>query len=341
MLLATGVTNVFVFEGIAQKPVPSLLREFSAPVILDYAYSDADLSFLLAHDDDAFNRWEAGQRLFMSLLKDLALKSAAGADLTVPAGVIRAFRTVLTDTQLDAAIKAEALALPSEITIAEQMDEVDPGVIHTARVFLRRALAQSCRRELLAAWQANTVTGPYRPDPAPAGKRALQGLAMVLLLELDDAELAQQAAAQCASAANMTDQMNALGALMLSKSPQRDTALAQFFDRFKDDALVVDKWLALQAGARGASTLTQVERLMQHSAFSIKNPNKVRSLIGTFCHGNPAGFHAADGSGYAFWAEQVAALDAINPQVAARLARAAARPGLSKDTYEVVSKSLA
>ena len=363
MLLATGVDNVFVFENVAQKPIPSLLREFSAPVVLDYAYSDTDLTFLLAHDDDAFNRWEAGQRLFMRLLKDLAARSAAGAALTVPPAVIRAFRSVLTDMQLDPAFKAEALALPSEITIAEQMDEVDPGAIHTARVFLRRALARSCRRELLAAWQANTVTGPYRPAPAPAGKRALQGLAMGLLLELDDAALAGRAAAQCAAATNMTDQMNALGALMLSSSPKKEIALAQFFERFHDDALVVDKWLALQAGARGASTLQQVKRLMQHSAFSIKNPNKVRSLIGTFCHGNPAGFHAADGSGYAFWAEQVAALDAINPQVAARLARAAAqwkrleparrarlraalegiaaRPGLSKDTFEVVSKSLA
>ena len=363
MLLVSGADNVFVFEGVALPPVPSLLRDFSAPVVLDYAYSDADLTFLLAHDDDAFNRWEAGQRLFMRLLTDLARKSAARATLGVPASVIRAFRAVLTDAKLDAAFKAEALSLPSEVTIAEQMDEVDPGAIHAARVFVRRELALACKRELLAVWKANTVKGAYRPDPVSSGKRALQGLALGLLLELDDPALIVIAATRFAGAGNMTERMNALGALMLTTSPARDTALDTFYREFKDQALVVDKWLALQAGARGAATLAQVQRLMEHAAFSMKNPNKVRALIGTFCQGNPANFHAADGSGYAFWAAQVRALDALNPQVAARLARAAAQwkklesgrrallraglqsiaahPGLSKDTFEVVSKSLA
>ena len=362
-LLVTGADNVFVFEGVNTKPAPSLLREFSAPVHLDYDYSDADLSFLLAHDGDAFNRWEAGQRLFMRLLTDLARKSAARAALGVPAATIRAFRAVLTSTQLDASFKAEALALPSEITIAEAMDEVDPGAIHAARVFVRRELARACKKELLAAWKANAVNRPYRPDPVSSGKRALQGLALGLLLELDEAALINTAAAQFAAAANMTERMNALAALMLTAAPQRAAALDEFYQRFQHEALVVDKWLALQAGARGAATLQQVKRLMGHAAFSIKNPNKVRALIGSFCHGNAAGFHAADGSGYAFWAEQVCALDALNPQVAARLARAAAqwkkleplrraqlkaalegiaaRPGLSKDTFEVVGKSLA
>jgi aminopeptidase N len=277
--------------------------------------------------------------------------------------VIKAFRSVLTDRKLDASFKAEALALPSEITIAEQMDEVDPGAIHAARVFVRRELARACKRELLAAWKDNAVKGAYRPDPVSAGKRSLQGLALALLMELDSPELQALAAAQFASAGNMTERMNALGALMLSASPRRTAALAAFYEQFKGEALVVDKWLALQAGTRGAATLDHVHGLMRHEAFSLRNPNKVRSLIGTFCHGNPACFHAADGSGYTFWAEQVIALDALNPQVAARLARAAAQwkkleprrrallhaalnriaaqAGLSKDTFEIVSKSLA
>jgi aminopeptidase N len=277
--------------------------------------------------------------------------------------VIKAFRSVLTDRKLDASFKAEALALPSEITIAEQMDEVDPGAIHAARVFVRRELARACRRELLTAWKDNTVKGAYRPDPVSAGKRSLQGLALGLLMELDSAELQVLAMKQFEAAGNMTERMNALGALMLSASPRRTDALAAFYEQFKGEALVVDKWLALQAGARGAATLGHVRELMRHEAFSMRNPNKVRSLIGTFCHGNPACFHAPDGSGYAFWADRVVELDHINPQVAARLARAAAQwkklepgrrqllraaleriaaqPGLSKDSFEIVTKSIA
>ena len=362
-LLCTGAGNVFVFEDIAKAPVPSLLREFSAPVTLEFDYSDADLAFLLAHDDDAFNRWEAGQRLFMRLLTALARRAASSKALGVPANVIKAFRAVLVDRKIDAAFKAEALALPSEITIAEQMEEVDPAAIHTARVFVRHALAQACQRELRAAWQDNAVAGPYRPDPVSAGQRALQGLALGLLMELGTADVLAVAAKQYAGALNMTDRMNALGALMLSASPERATALDAFYRQFAGEALVVDKWLALQAGARGAGTLARVRELMQHEAFSMRNPNKVRALIGTFCHGNPARFHAPDGSGYAFWSACVIELDAINPQVAARLARAAAQwkklepgrrallhaalagvagqAGLSKDTFEVVTKSLA
>ena len=362
-ILCTGVDNVLVFEGIGEAPVPSLLREFSAPIVLDYDYSDADLTFLLAKDADAFNRWEAGQRLFMRILTALAGKAAAGAPLVVSAAVIKAFRAVLTAPKLDASFKAEALSLPSEITIAEQMEVVDPGAIHAARVFVRRTLAATCRRELLATWKGNAVKGAYKPDPVSAGKRSLQGLALGLLMELDESEVVRLAAQQFQDAGNMTDRMNALAALMLSAKPERAAALAGFYDQYREEAPVVDKWFALQAGARGTDTLTHVQALMQHEAFSVRNPNKVRALVGTFCHGNAAGFHAADGSGYRFWAERVLELDVLNPQIAARLARAAAQwkkleparrallkaqlervaahGGLSKDTTEVVTKSLA
>ena len=366
-LLASGSDNVFAFVNVPTKPVPSLLRGFSAPVVLEYDYSDAALTELLAHDPDPFNRWEAGQRLYLRLLTALAVKAGAGTPLRVPASITTAFRSILRDARLDAAFKAEALSLPSETYIAEQFAEVDPQAIHAARVFVRRALAKAGRRELLAAWQSNAVSGKYSPDPVSAGKRALQGLALGYLMELDEGPLRKRALENFHVATNMTDRMNALGALMLTQSPERSEGLAAFHRMFADDALVTDKWLALQAGARvgagGASTLETVRSLMRHPAFTIKNPNKARSLIGVFCHGNPSCFHASDGAGYAFWAERVLEIDAFNPQVAARLARAASAwkklepkrrallqagleqvagtAGLSKDTREVVLKTLA
>jgi aminopeptidase N len=365
-LLASGVDNVFVFRAVAKRPVPSLLRGFSAPVMLEFDYSDAELALLMAHDGDAFNRWEAGQRLYLRLLTGLTRCAAAGETLAVPADVTAAFRRVLKDGKLDAAFKAEALALPSEIYIAEQFEEVDPNAIHVARVFARRALARAAAADLKHAWASNHVKGPYRPDPGPAGKRALQGMALAYLLENDDPAMRREAFSAFHAATNMTDRMNALGALMLTDSPERTEALEAFHALHRDDALVMDKWLALQAGARtgpaGISTLETVRSLMTHPVFSIKNPNKARALIGTFCHGNPACFHAADGSGHDFWMERVLEIDGFNPQVAARLARAAAtwkklepvrreslrrhlesiaeHGRLSKDTREVVLKTL-
>ncbi len=365
-VLASGSDNVFVFTGVPVRPVPSLLRGFSAPVILDYHYSDAALALLLAHDVDAFNRWEAGQRLFLRLLIALSRKAATGEALQIPGAVTSAFKRILADDSLEPAFKAEALALPSETYIAEQFAEVDPGAIHVARVFLRRTLARSAATELRRAWHDNAVRGKYSPDPESTGRRSLQGLALGYLLEQDDPALRRAAIAAFHAATNMTDRINTLGALMLHDTPERAAALASFHDLFRDDALVMDKWLALQSGARsgqgGASTLETVRGLMTHPTFSIKNPNKARALIGTFCQGNPACFHAADGSGYNFWMERVLEIDAFNPQVAARLARAAsawrklepnrrtllqarleniaAHATLSKDTREVVQKTL-
>ena len=366
-LLVSGTDNVFVFTNVTERPVPSLLRGFSAPVILDYDYSDAALTLLMAHDSDAFNRWEAGQRLFLRLLTTLAQKVGAGQSLAVPTAVTAAFKRILSDQNLDPAFKAEALALPSETYIAEQFGEVDPGAIHVARVFVRRTLARAAAPELRQVWLSHAVTGKYSPDPVAAGRRSLQGLALGYLLELDDAPMRRAAFAALHAAGNMTDRINAMAALMLHDSPERTEALDFFHQQFHDDALVMDKWLALQAGARtgagGTSTLETVRGLMTHPAFSIKNPNKARALIGTFCHGNPACFHVSDGSGYDFWTERVIEIDGFNPQVAARLARAAAtwrkleprrrellharllqiaaHAALSKDTREVVQKTLA
>ncbi len=355
----------FVFVDVATPPVPSLLRNFSAPVIVKYAYSDADLTHLMAHDANAFNRWEAGQRLALNLiLRDVKAyrSSGAGNALNMPQTFIDAFARVLTDAPRDPAFGAEALALPSEIYIAEQLDEVDPDAIHAVRNGLRRRLAQSLRGELLATYRAQAVPGPYSPDAAAAGKRALRNLCLGYLMELDDRASRDLAFAQFERADNMTDAMAALGALANCDCAERAQALDAFYAKWNSEPLVVDKWLAVQASSRLAGTLAEVRKLLAHPAFDLRNPNKVYALIRSFCS-NHVRFHAADGSGYRFLAEQVIAIDAFNPQVAARMARAFDRwrkfdlgrrkhasaalegirdaQGLSKDVAEIVSKALA
>lgn len=373
VLELTQARQTFTFTDVAEKPVPSLLRGFSAPVVLEYAYSDAELAFLMAHDSDPFNRWEAGQRLAMRRLLDLtaavqaANQSGHAASVTSMPGKLQqddaltdALRATLRDTSLDPAFRELALTLPSETMIAEQMEVIDPHAIHTARRFLRRRLAQELRADLLAAYEANRNSGAYSPDAAASGRRALKNVALSYLMELDDAQaLAQQ---QCDDANNMTDRLAALTALSNSRAEGKTTALQAFYTEFEQEALVIDKWFALQATARTADVGT-VRALARHPAFTLKNPNRARSLLFSFCNGNPSAFHALDGSGYAFWAEQVITLDGGNPQVAARLARSLDRwrryaptlqkkmvaalhqvadtPNLSRDVAEVVTKSLA
>ena len=352
----------FVFVGVPVPPVPSLLRNFSAPVIVKYDYSEAELTHLMAHDANAFNRWEAGQRLALELILRGIEARRGGNSLATPQSFVRAFARVLADAPRDPAFGAEALALPAEIYIAEQMAEVDPDAIHAARNALRRDLAQALKSELLATYRAHAVPGPYSPDAQAAGKRALRNLCLGYLLELDDAEVRALALTQFDRADNMTDAMAALAALANCDCAERAQALDAFYAKWKQEPLVVDKWLAVQAGSRLPGTLAEVRKLLAHPAFDIRNPNKVYALIRSFC-GNHVRFHAADGAGYAFLADQVIAIDAFNPQVAARMARAFDRwrkfdagrrqhasaalerirdaQGLSKDVAEIVSKALA
>jgi len=362
VLELTEAQQTFVFEHVNEQPVPSLLRDFSAPVILDYEYRDADLAFLMAHDSDAFNRWEAGQRLASRRLLALTAAAQAGKELAVDPALSDSLRLTLNETSLDPAFREIALTLPSETVIAEQMDVIDPQAIHKARRFLRHSLAQALRADFIEVYKNNQTPGAYSPDAASAGKRALKNLALSYISELDDAAAHTLAQTQCDGADNMTDRVAALGALANSTAPGKDAALARFYQDFEAEPLVIDKWFSLQAMAR-TTDIAAVRKLMQHPAFSLKNPNRARSLIFSFCNGNPSQFHVADGSGYAFWAEQVIALDAINPQVAARLARSLDRwrkyapalqqkmraalqrvadaSKLSKDTKEVIGKSLA
>ncbi|WP_322015952.1 aminopeptidase N [Paraburkholderia sp. J12] len=329
VLELTGTQQTFTFVDVPVKPLPSLLRNFSAPVIVEYDYSNDELAFLLAHDSDPFNRWEAGQRLATRELLALGARAAAGQPLEVDDAVVEAFRRVLNDATLSPSFRELALMLPSETYLAEQMVESDPAAVHAARQFLRKRLATALKADWLSAYERHVTPGAYEPTPEAAGKRALKNLALSYLAELDDpADAVRLAGAQYDAANNMTDRAAALSALLNASSATggdfAKQALEDFYARFEREPLVIDKWFALQAMQRGSAArpvIDTVRALMRHPAFNLKNPNRARSLIFSFCAANPAQFHAADGSGYAFWAEQVLALDAINPQVAARLAR--------------------
>ncbi|WP_211444044.1 aminopeptidase N [Collimonas humicola] len=376
VLELTKAQQTFRFVDVAEAPVPSILRNFSAPVVLDVEYSDAELAFLLAHDSDAFNRWEAGQRLATRSLLALttAVQQAAQAGHVVAleevmnsaasnsAALGQALGLILNDGTLDAAFRELALTLPSEALLAEQTEVIDPQAIHTSRQYLRGKLGAALKDDLLAAYHASQTPGDYSPDAEAAGKRALKNVALSYLIQADDAAAHALAQQQYDNANNMTDRLAALVALTNSSAPGKAAALEKFYTDFEQEALVIDKWFALQAMAYTAD-VAAIRALAEHPAFTLKNPNRARSLIFSFCSGNPANFHAADGSGYEFWADQVIALNGVNPQVASRLARSmdrwrkyapalqekmrsalqrvAAAPNLSKDVLEVIGKALA
>ena len=366
VLELTEPTQVFCFGGIDQAPVPSLLRDFSAPVVLEYDYTDDELAFLLAHDSDAFNRWEAGQRLMTRRLLALAADGVM-VEQRYPSNsldqlITNALGALLIDDALDPAFRDLVLTLPSESMLSEQVEVIDPQAIHQARRSLRRFLAHSLQAELQKVYAANEVVGPFSPEPQHTGRRALRNNALSYLAELRDTSAQATLQSQLASASNMTDRLAALAAMTNNDHPAAADALHQFYRDFETEALVIDKWFSLQAVSH-ATTATGVRELMRHTAFTIKNPNRARSLLFAFCNNNPAQFHAADGSGYALWAEQVIVLNEINPQVAARLARAldrwrkyaprlqtgmkaalekvAATRALSNDVAEVIGKALA
>ncbi|MGZ5201978.1 MAG: aminopeptidase N, partial [Telluria sp.] len=321
VLELTGQEQTFRFTNMPEQPVPSLLRDFSAPVVLEYDYSDDDLLHLFSHDSDPVNRWEAGQRLAMARLLKLTADVTGGSRMQLDDTFVEAMRKVLTDESLDPAFREQALMLPTEGMIAEQTEVVHPLSIHMARQFVRATIGTRLRDELMAAYNANRTPGDYSPDAESIGKRALKSLALNYLVAASDEEAIQLARKQFDQADNMTDMAAALGALVYAKPDAAQDKLQRFFDEFQGDALVIDKWFGMQASAP-STDIAAVRALMKHPAFNIKNPNRARSVISTFCAGNAVQFHVPDGSGYAFWAEQVIALDALNPQVASRLARA-------------------
>ena len=320
VLSLTATQQQFIFEDVPAAPMVSLLRDFSAPVILDADWRNEDLIHQLAHDQDPFNRWEAGQRLATRLILDAAAALAAGEQPQWPQRFTDAMGRILALGPDDPAFAAEALQLPGEATLAEAMVIADPDALHAARNGLRRFIAEQLAPALRQAYESLSPSGPYQPTPAATGQRALRNTCLAYLADLPGSEGRKLAMQQFASADNMTDQFAALATLAQHDCHERQQALAAFYERWCDEPLVVDKWLAVQATSRLPDTLAVVRDLLAHAAFDLGNPNKVYALLGTFGH-NHVRFHAADGTGYHFLAGQIGELDRINPQVAARLAR--------------------
>ena len=366
VLVLDEAEQTFVFTGVSTEPVPSLLRGFSAPVVLDDGLSDAELLVLLKHDADAFNRWEASQRLALNRILQAV---RTGEALVLDADYIEAMRAVLRDPQLDAAFKELALTLPGEGYVAEQLDVVDPQEIHAAVEAAYQQLAAALADDWAAAYEAHQVKAGYEPSPVQSGQRALSNLALSMLVlhatRTGDTVWPGRAYQRFKDATNMTERLGALAALVNAHAELAEPALQRFHALFKHEALVVDKWFALQARASedGGKTFARVKQLLQHPDFTLKNPNRARSLLASLCMFNPAAFHRSDAAGYVLWAEQVLALDGINPQLAGRVARAmdrwtvlaepyrsaareaiarvAAKPELSNDVREIVERALA
>ena len=361
-LHVTQMRQKFVFTNIKENPTPSFLQNFSAPVKLNYQYNDDDFVFLMANDSDTFNRWDAGQRFATEWLLDamIALKT----DTTLPdaSQYIKALEVVLSDKNIDSAFKAEMMVLPQESYLADFIQPIDVDAIYQARKLLQVNIAQSLETLLLEIYQQNNVAGEYQYNATDMGKRRLASICLMYINLLAKDEYVVLAKAQFDATNNMTDSMAALESVNDLDVSFRGEALAAFGDRWKDDALVMDKWFSLQARSRKPGVLDTIKELLNHPCFSIKNPNKVRALISVFAMANSTAFHAKDGSGYAFLADKIIELNAINPQVASRLVkplidwkkydtgrqqlmkqalqRIKEAPDLSRDVFEIVSRGL-
>ncbi|MEQ5972616.1 aminopeptidase N [Serratia liquefaciens] len=318
VLNVTEAEQTFVFDGVSHKPVPSLLREFSAPVKLDYPYSDQQLTFLMQHARNEFARWDAAQSLLATYIKLNVAKHQQQQPLSLPLHVVDAFRAVLLDEKLDPALAAQILTLPSESEIAELFATIDPEAIAVVHEAIVRCLAKEMADEWLAVYHANKTDG-YRVEHTDIAKRALRNVCLGYLAFGDEALADRLVTEQYRQADNMTDSLAALAAAVAAQLPCRDALLAAFDERWHQDGLVMDKWFVLQATSPAADVLTKVRGLLKHRSFSLSNPNRTRSLIGGFASANPAAFHAADGSGYQFLVEILSDLNQRNPQIAARL----------------------
>jgi aminopeptidase N len=363
VITLTKAKQTFVFGGLEERPVMSLNRGFSAPVKLTANLRDGDLAFLAAHDSDSFNRWQAVQTLATALLIENVAAHRRGSPKRGADELIVALAAILQDHELDPAYVAQAMALPTEGDISREIgSDVDPDAIFAVRRDLRAAVGRALAGALEATYRRMTDTGPYSPDAPGAGRRALKNLALDLFAAGDPGPGVERAAGQYRHADNMTDRMAALAVLSLHAVPERQRALDDFYRRYDGEPLIIDKWFALQAAIPEPETLDRVRALTAHPAFSLANPNRVRALIGNFAQGNQTQFNRADGAGYAFHADTMIALDAINPQVAARLMtafrswralepvrrdhakaaleRVAAAPALSRDINDIVVRSL-
>ncbi|NQU63909.1 MAG: aminopeptidase N, partial [SAR324 cluster bacterium] len=359
----------FCFEEIPKRPVLSVFRDFSAPVKLNYTPSEADLIFLMRYDTDAFNRWEATQKLMTRIILRRVKQQTVGSSSETLKKAIKidikkladTFRQILLGTGWDKAIIAHLLVLPNESFLAEQLETVDVQALHTVREAVRYALAANLRETLLAVFRTNQSTAPFNIDPDSVGQRSLKNVALGYLMTLPDDSILFHCLEQYKNADNMTDEMQALTFLANRDYSERQRVLDAFSRKWQDDPLVMNIWFTIQATSK-LTTVNTVKSLMQHPRFEINNPNKIRALIGAFCSVNHINFHTADGSGYQFLADQIERLNRTNPQIAARLLTPLTRwrkydgkqqsliksqikrileiSDLSQDVYEIASKSL-
>ncbi len=354
LLELRGPQETFFFENVPEKPVPSILRQFSAPVKLKTPLTDGDLLFLMANDSDGFNRWDAGQTYLQRLI--------LARQRTLPEALFGAFGKLIADKTADKALIAKALTLPSENYLAQLQDVIDVDGVHAARKLIISSVGKKYRAELQKLYEDNADTGPYSVAPEAVGRRQLKNTAL-RYLQAADADLGEQLAlAQYKSAQNMTDKTAALAILGETKTPAAAAAFADFYKTWKSDPLVIDKWFGLQAIADRADAPEVVTHLLQHPDFTYKNPNRLRALVGNFAAANHKWFHRNDGAGYKILTETVLKLNAINPSTAARLLtplrqwrkydaerkllmenelkRILSEKDISNDVYEIVSKSL-
>ncbi|XP_021280542.1 puromycin-sensitive aminopeptidase isoform X2 [Herrania umbratica] len=362
VLRVTKKEEEFVFSDIFERPIPSLLRGYSAPIRLESDLSDSDLFFLLAHDSDEFNRWEAGQLLARKLMLSLVADFQQNKPLSLNPKFVEGLRSILCDTSLDKEFIAKAITLPGEGEIMDMMEVADPDAVHAVRTFIRKELASQLKSEFLSTVQNNRSSEVYVFNHPNMARRALKNTALAYLASLEDLKMTELALHEYNTATNMTEQFAALAAIAQKPGKTRDDVLADFYSKWHHDFLVVNKWFALQAMSDIPGNVENVRNLLNHPAFDLRNPNKVYSLIGGFC-GSPVNFHTKDGSGYKFLGEIVVQLDKLNPQVASRMVSAFSRwrrfdesrqklakaqlemimsaNGLSENVYEIASKSLA
>ena len=352
----------FTFTGVSERPVPSLLRGFSAPVTMDAGYSRDDLAFLLRSDPDSFARWEAGQTLATGLMLDLVAAYRRGEALTLDPAFMAAFESVLTSTALDPALIALTIILPSQAYLGQQMAEIDVEAIERVQRFVRGELSRRLRGDFLATYERLNDRKPYVFETATVGRRSLKNVALSYLMADPTEDIIALCREEFFRADNMTDSLAALTALASTNTPAREEVIQAFYDKWSKNPLVVDKWFSVQAMSDLPDTLERVTALMGHEAFSLRNPNRMRALVGAFTQSNQPRFNDADGGGYRLLADVVLELNKINPGNAARLAggfnhwrrfdekrralmrgdleRILREPGLSKDVYEIASKSM-
>ncbi len=362
VLELTEAEQTFVFEGLSEEPVPSLLRGFSAPVKLEMERSPSAFALQMAHDDDAFNRWDAGQRLALGLLVDGAEAIHRGGAFTLDEEFSAAWGRVLGDESLDGSLRSQALVLPAERMIAQEMKVIRPDAIHAAREAMAAALAEAHRDALWELYRALAPREPYRHERSQIDRRRLRNVALQMLAATRQADAIEAAWTQYEQSDNMTDAQAAFVILADQEHARRDDVIASFYERWKGDPLVLDKWFTIQATSTRVDTLERVRELARHPDFNLANPNRARSLIAAFCSGNQVRFHGESGEGYSFLADHVLLLNGSNPQLASRMAslfndwrrydedrqakmqtqlsRIAASDSLSKDVFEIVHRAL-